>query len=71
MLLLNINRKACIGAITFDFGDIERSMPRSLKFRRLISCKGRELGLVLLLKPIGNHIWGVQQHHHISPWMTL
>ena len=21
--------------------------------------------------PMGNHIWGAQQHHHIWPWVTL
>ncbi len=36
-----------IGAITFDFNDLEKSMSRSLRFRRLTSRK--ELGYVLLL----------------------
>ncbi len=35
-----------IGAITLDFSDLERSMPRSLRFQRL---KGAELGHVLVL----------------------
>ncbi len=39
-----------IGAITFDYGDLERSVPRSLRFRRLISRKGPELDPVLLIK---------------------
>ncbi len=38
-----------IGAITFDFSDLETSMPSSLRFRRLISRKCAELGHVLLL----------------------
>ncbi len=32
-----------------DFSDLERSMSRSLRFQRLISRKGAELGHVLLL----------------------
>ena len=38
-----------IGAITFVFSDLERSMSRSLRFRRFISHKGAELGHTLLL----------------------
>ena len=38
-----------IGAITFDFSDLERSVSRSFRFRKLISRKGAELGHVLLL----------------------
>ena len=53
VLLLNINRKAynygeSIGAITFDLSDLERSMSRPLRIRRLISLKGAELGHMLL-----------------------
>ncbi len=35
--------------ITFDFGNFERSLSRSLQFRRLISRKGAELNHVLPL----------------------
>ncbi len=38
-----------IGAIAFDFRELERSLLRSLRFGRLISRKGSELGHVLLL----------------------
>ena len=38
-----------IDAITFDFSFLERSLSRSLRFRRLIFHKGTELGYVLLL----------------------
>ena len=51
MLLLNIHRKVLwgsIGAIAFDFRELERSLSRSLGFQRLISRKGAELGHVLL-----------------------
>ncbi len=55
MLLLNINRKAYIGSqMTLShltLSDLERSNPRSLiyTFQSLISCKGTELGHMLLL----------------------
>ena len=35
--------------IILDVSDLERSMSRSLRFRRLISCKGAELGHVLAI----------------------
>ncbi len=38
-----------IGAIAFDFREPERSLSRSIRFRRLISRKGAELDHVLLL----------------------
>ncbi len=38
-----------IGAIAFDFLELERSLSRSLRFQGLISLKGAELGHVLLL----------------------
>ena len=38
-----------IGVITFYRRDIERSMSRSLRLWRVISCKGAELGHMLLL----------------------
>ena len=38
-----------IGAIAFDFRELERSLSRSLRFQRLISHKGAELGHMLLL----------------------
>ncbi len=38
-----------IGAIAFDFRELERSLPRTLRFQRLISRKGAELDHVLLL----------------------
>ena len=38
--------------ITFDLSDLERSMSRSLRFGKLISRKGAELGHMLLLNPI-------------------
>ncbi len=76
MLLLNINMKVrrgvhwcnCICKI-YNFRELERSLSRSLRFQRLISCKGAELGHVLLLDI--NHIWSVQQNHDISIWVTL
>ncbi len=49
-------------AITFDFSDLERLMTKSLRFGKLISRKGAELGHMLLLningecKDIFNHI---------------
>ncbi len=49
--------------------DLKRSNSRSLIFWSLISCKGAELGHMLLLNI--NHIWGVQWHHHLWPWVTL
>ncbi len=52
MLLLNIDRKVLwgfIGASAFDIRELERFMSRSLRFQRLISRKGAELGHVLLL----------------------
>ncbi len=51
-----------IGAIIFDFSDLERSIS---DLEGLYPHKGAELGHVLLLELIGNHIRGVQQHHHI------
>ncbi len=33
-----------IGVITFGYSDLERSMSRSLRFQRLISGKGAEVG---------------------------
>ena len=45
-----------IGVNTFDLRDLERSMSRSLRFWKLISRKGAELGHMLLLTLIGNHI---------------
>ncbi len=36
--------------------DLERSNSRSLRFRSLISCKGAELGHMLLLTLIGKHM---------------
>ncbi len=48
MLLLNINRKAYMGSpMTLShltLSDLERSKSRALKFRKLLSRKGAELG---------------------------
>ncbi len=53
MLLLNINRKAYMESpMTLShltLSDFERSLSRSLKFRKLISRKGAGLGYMLLL----------------------
>ncbi len=53
MLLLNINRKAYKGIHMIlshlTLSDLERSNSRSLAFQSLISCKGAELGHMLLL----------------------
>ncbi len=38
-----------IGAIAFDFRELQRLLSRSLRFRRLIARKGAELDHVLLL----------------------
>ncbi len=38
-----------IGAITFDYSDLERSVSRSLRFRRLTFRKRAELDHVLLI----------------------
>ncbi len=38
-----------IGVIAFEFPEFEISQSRSLRFRRLISRKGAELGHVLLI----------------------
>ncbi len=38
-----------IGAIAFDFHELERSLSRSLRLGRLISRKGAELDHVFLL----------------------
>ncbi len=34
--------------IKVDFSDLSRSMSRSLRFRFLISCKGAELGRIVV-----------------------
>ena len=39
-----------VGSIAFDFRELETSQSRSLRFRRLISRKGAELGHVLLIR---------------------
>ncbi len=53
MLLLNINGKAYMGSpMTLShltLGDLERSNPRSLRFRSHVFCEGAELGHKLLL----------------------
>ncbi len=53
MLLLNINRKQCMGGPMtpshLSLSDLERSKSRSITFRSLISRKGAELGHMLLL----------------------
>ena len=41
-----------IGEMAFDLRELERSLARSLRFQRLISRKGAELGHVLLLDTI-------------------
>ncbi len=38
-----------MGAVTFDLSDLEKSMSKSLRFRRLIYYKGAELGHAVLL----------------------
>ncbi len=52
-LIININRNTCvgsqIGAIIFDYSDLERSVSRSLRFKGLYLTK-EELGHVLLIK---------------------
>ena len=70
MLLLNTNRKSHmenpIALSHLTLSDPKISKPRSLRFgRTIISRKRAELGHVGLLTLIGNHIWGVQYHHHI------
>ncbi len=47
-----------ICAIAFDFRELERSLPRSLRFRRLIFCKGAELGHMSLLNINRKTIYG-------------
>ena len=53
MLLLNINRKPCMGSPMtpshLTLSDLEKSKSRSLIFRRIISRKGAEWGHMLLL----------------------
>ncbi len=52
MLLLNIEGKyhgESSSAIAFDCRELERSLPRSLRLRRLITREGAELDHVLLL----------------------
>ncbi len=53
MVLLNINGKVLWGVhwynFTFDCSDLEMPLSRSLRFRRLKSFKGSELGYMLLL----------------------
>ncbi len=53
MLLLNINRKPCMGSPMvpshLTLSDLERSKSRSLRFQSLIFWKGAELGPMLLL----------------------
>ena len=37
--------------------DFERSKSGSLRFGNFVSCKGAELGHMILLTLIGNHTW--------------
>ncbi len=56
-----------IGAITFDFSDLERSSSRSLRFCRLISLKGAELRLLLLLKTYRkSHVGSATTQSHLT-----
>ncbi len=52
MLLLNINRETNMGSpmllSNLTLGDIGRSKSRELTIRNIISCKGAELGPILL-----------------------
>ncbi len=54
MLLLNINRKVYMGSpktlLHLNLSDLERSKSEPLRFQTLISCKGAELGHMLLSK---------------------
>ncbi len=68
MLLLNIIKKAyresvSVSVIIFEFSDLERSMSRPLKFWKLISRKGAELGHMLLLN--------INRKPHMGSPMTL
>ncbi len=62
MLLFNMNRKPYMRSIVtlshLTLSQIERSKSRSLRFRRLISCEGTELGHMLLINP-NMKSWGV------------
>ncbi len=66
MLLLNINRKAYTGSslmpLHFDLSELERSMPISLRFRRLISRRGAELSRMLLLNTNREPYMGSEMH---------
>ncbi len=70
MFLSNIIRKTrrkSIDTITFDLGDLESSMSRSLRFRRLISRKGAELGHILLFNINRKaHMWGLITLSHLT-----
>ncbi len=53
MITIYINGKPCMESPMtpshLTLSDLERSKSRSLRFRSLISCKGAELGHILLL----------------------
>ncbi len=56
-----------IGAITFEFNYLERSMSKSLRFRSIISCYGAELGHVLPLKINRKAcVWGPLVRLHLT-----
>ena len=74
MLLLHINRKPCgefNSMITFDLSDIERSISRSLRFWRLISRKGAQLGHVLLLNANRKSYMGGGRSPRAASHLTL
>ncbi len=70
MLVLKINRKPYIRSpmalLHLTLSDLERSKCRSLKARSIISRKGAELGLMLLVTLIGKHIRGVHWCDYIG-----